>query len=82
MTTKTAVSIEDGLLQEADQAAVQMGLSRSRLFALAISEFLKRERNDRMLQQLNEVYAEEMTTAEKRLLSQIKTKVRRVADPK
>jgi metal-responsive CopG/Arc/MetJ family transcriptional regulator len=39
---KTAISIDDRLLREADEAARLMGLSRSRLFALAVGEFLKR----------------------------------------
>jgi len=37
---KTAISIDDGLLQEADETARLMGLSRSRLFALAVGDFL------------------------------------------
>ena len=38
---KTAISIDDGLLQEADETARLMGLSRSRLFALAVGDFLQ-----------------------------------------
>jgi metal-responsive CopG/Arc/MetJ family transcriptional regulator len=75
---KTAISIDDGLLQEADETARQMGLSRSRLFALAVGDFLQRQRRERMLLQLNEVYANRVEPAEKRLLKGIKAKVRRV----
>jgi metal-responsive CopG/Arc/MetJ family transcriptional regulator len=75
---KTAISIDDGLLQEADETARQMGLSRSRLFALAVGEFLQRQRRERMLLLLNEVYANRVEPAEKRLLKGIKAKVRRV----
>jgi len=46
---KTAISIEDGLLREADDTARQMGLSRSRLFALAVADFLQRQRQEQML---------------------------------
>jgi hypothetical protein len=74
---KTAISIDDGLLQEADQTARLMGLSRSRLFALAVADFLERQRRERMLLQLNEVYANGPEPAEKRLLNAIKAKVRR-----
>jgi metal-responsive CopG/Arc/MetJ family transcriptional regulator len=77
---KTAISLEDKLLQEADEAARQMGLSRSRLFAVALSEFLQRKKKERMLLQLNNAYAEGMTPAEERLLKQIKTKARRLTD--
>ncbi len=54
---KTAISIDDALLQEADEAARRMGLSRSRLFALAVGDFLERQRREQMLRRLNEVYA-------------------------
>jgi len=41
---KIGISIDDGLLQEADEAAKLMGPGRSRLFALAVSDFLQRQR--------------------------------------
>jgi len=74
---KTAISLNDGLLHEADEIARLMGLSRSRLFALALGDFLLRQRQERMLSRLNEVYANEAEPAEKRLLKGIKTRVRR-----
>jgi predicted transcriptional regulator len=74
---KTAISIDDGLLQEADETARLMGLSRSRLFAMAVGDFLQRQRREQMLLRLNEVYAEGMEPAEIPLLKGIRTKVRR-----
>jgi metal-responsive CopG/Arc/MetJ family transcriptional regulator len=74
---KKAISIEDGLLRDVDETARVMGLSRSRLFSLAVREFLQRQRREQMLLRLNEVYANEMDPAEKRLLRGIKTKVHR-----
>jgi metal-responsive CopG/Arc/MetJ family transcriptional regulator len=74
---KTAISIEDRLLHEADAAAKQMGLSRSRLFALAIGDFLKRQQHEKMLHQLNAVYASGMDAGEKRLVNAMKVKFRR-----
>ena len=76
-TMKTAISIDDRLLQEVDEAARLMGLSRSRLFALAVGDFLQRQRQEQMLLRLNEVYSNGMEPAEKRLLNRIKAKVRR-----
>jgi metal-responsive CopG/Arc/MetJ family transcriptional regulator len=74
---KTAISMDDGLLQEADETARLMGLSRSRLFALAVGDFLQRQRQEQMLLRLNEVYANGMEPAEKRLLKRAKAKVGR-----
>jgi metal-responsive CopG/Arc/MetJ family transcriptional regulator len=75
-TMKTAISIDDGLLQEADETARRLKLSRSRLFALAVGDFLRRLGQEQMLSRLNEVYADPIEPAEKRLLKGIKAKAR------
>jgi metal-responsive CopG/Arc/MetJ family transcriptional regulator len=74
---KTAISMDDGLLHEADETARRMGLSRSRLFALAVGDFVRREREDEMLRRLNEVYADGMSAEEKLLLKKIRAKAGR-----
>lgn len=74
---KTAISIDDELLQQADETARLMGVSRSRLFALAVGDFLQRRRSEQMLLRLNEVYGKGVELAEKRLLKGIKAKVGR-----
>jgi metal-responsive CopG/Arc/MetJ family transcriptional regulator len=72
---KTAISIDDGLLHEADETARALGLSRSRLFALAVGDFLQRQRKAQMLRRLNEVYANPPAPAEREILKRIKAKV-------
>lgn len=74
---KTAISIDDGILQEADETARRMGLSRSRLFAIAVSDFLQRRRQEQMLLRLNEVYSNQGEPSEESLLKGIKAKTRR-----
>jgi len=73
---KTAISIEDGLLREADEAAKLLGLSRSGLFAAAVGEFLARQNRERMLLKLNQVYGTGADATETELLPKIKAKVR------
>jgi hypothetical protein len=63
-------------LREADETARLMKLSRSRIFALAVGEFLERRRREEMLLRLNEVYANGVDPAEKRLVARIKNKLR------
>jgi predicted transcriptional regulator len=72
---KTAISIDDELLHKADETARSMGLSRSRLFAIAVDDFVKRQRAEQMLRRLNKIYAEP-EPGEKRLLKGLKTKFR------
>ncbi len=73
---KTAISIDDRLLREADEAARLLGLSRSRLFARAMGDFLQRQRLEEMLVQLNKVYTEGLQPDEHRLLRGMKARVR------
>jgi hypothetical protein len=53
---KTAISIEDRVYSVAEAAADYMGLSRSRLYTLAIEEYLRNHSPDILLKLLNEVY--------------------------
>lgn len=53
---KTAISLEDRLLREAEGLARRMKVSRSRLFATAMAEFLERRRNRALFLAINAVY--------------------------
>jgi metal-responsive CopG/Arc/MetJ family transcriptional regulator len=54
---KTAVSVPDDLFRQAEVAARRLRMSRSKLFATAISEFLDRLQGDAVTARLNEVYS-------------------------
>ena len=73
---KTAISVEDELLQETDRTAREMGLSRSRLISVALKDFLKQRRQAAILEQLNRVYADGPTPEERRTLTFMKKKFR------
>jgi metal-responsive CopG/Arc/MetJ family transcriptional regulator len=74
---KAAISIDDELLHEVDKTARSMGLSRSRLFAIAVDDFLKRHRREEMLRRLNQVYAGGAEAGEKRMLKGFRAKFSR-----
>ena len=54
---KTAVSVPDDLFRLAEVAARHLRISRSRLYATAISEFLNRQQAGAVTERLNEVYS-------------------------
>ena len=56
---KTAISLPDSLFAEAEQAAERLRMSRSKLYATAIAQFLKQHGSRAVTERLNEVYAEE-----------------------
>ena len=69
---KTAISLEAHLLKEADRTARSMGLSRSRLFSLALEHYLRHRRQEQMVEQLNEVYSDHPKPADARIVQGMK----------
>ncbi len=55
---KTAISIPDAIFAAAERAAAEMGLSRSALYARAVSDFVARHDDARVTERLDAVYAE------------------------
>jgi metal-responsive CopG/Arc/MetJ family transcriptional regulator len=53
---KTAVSIPDPIFEAADRLARRLGLSRSELYAKAVSAYLERQRQEGITAALNRVY--------------------------
>jgi len=53
-----------------------MGISRSRLFSLALENYLRKRRNKEILDQLNKVYAEDPGPAERRTVAGMKRRFR------
>lgn len=56
---KTAVSIPDELFRSADELAKKLGLSRSRLYARAVADFVAKHRGGQVTRELDRVYATE-----------------------
>jgi metal-responsive CopG/Arc/MetJ family transcriptional regulator len=56
---KTAISLPDDLYRSGDRLAKRLGVSRSELYARALSEFLAKHQSDQITQRLNAVYASE-----------------------
>ncbi len=53
---KTAISLSDSLFYVAEQTASYMGIPRSKLFSLALEEYIARHNGELITQKLNEVY--------------------------
>ena len=59
---KTAISLPDDLFRSAEGAARRLGMSRSQLYTVALSEFLERRQADKITERLNEIYSEQPST--------------------
>ena len=55
---KTAVSLPEHLFRKADEAAGELRIPRSRLFAMALEQFLRNYRQQNVTERLNAVYGD------------------------
>ena len=64
---KIAVSIPDELFASAETVSRKLGLSRSRLYATALADFVGKHRSGKVTERLNAVYAAEEGRLEPRV---------------
>jgi predicted transcriptional regulator len=53
---KTAISVPDDLFRTAEAAARRLRVSRSKLYATALADFLERQQSNTITERLNEIY--------------------------
>jgi metal-responsive CopG/Arc/MetJ family transcriptional regulator len=68
---KTAISIDKSLFEQAKALAEEMKVTRSRLFVLAMEDYLRRQRNREILEQINAAQQDVPDPAEQTRLKQM-----------
>ncbi|MEL7353605.1 MAG: hypothetical protein AAF171_17485 [Cyanobacteria bacterium P01_A01_bin.116] len=56
---KTAISLPDPIFHQAESVAKRLGVSRSELYAKALTEYLRKYNDEQITAKFNEIYAEE-----------------------
>ena len=79
-TVKTAISIPEPLFRRVQAAARRLKISRSRLFSMVAEEFINRDRNRAMLEQINRVWKDGLDSDEDALLRAALSHHARTAD--
>ena len=59
---KTAISIPDPIFRAAEKLARRLGMTRSRLYTRAVTEYIQRHKNDLVCEKLNEIYEKESSS--------------------
>ena len=75
---KTAISIEKNLFDQAENIARTMKVSRSKLFVIALRDFIEHRNNKEMLAQINAAYTDEPDTTEQTLRRKSRRQHRRI----
>jgi metal-responsive CopG/Arc/MetJ family transcriptional regulator len=53
---KTAISLQESLFKQAEDVARDLKVSRSRLFALALENFIREHQDRKLFEQINRAY--------------------------
>jgi metal-responsive CopG/Arc/MetJ family transcriptional regulator len=77
---KTAISLQKPLFDQLDALARQMKVSRSRLLALALEEFIRRRENQQLLEKINLAYEDAPDGIEQTYLRKKRRLHRQVVD--
>lgn len=71
-SVKTAVSIPEPLFKEAEGLARRLGVTRSRLYAEALEDYVEHHENEELLEKINAAYEKPLSAEEKRLFERMK----------
>jgi metal-responsive CopG/Arc/MetJ family transcriptional regulator len=77
---KTAISIEKDLFDQAEIIARTMKVSRSKLFVIALQDFIEHQKNKEMLAQINAAYNDEPDASEQALRKKVRRQQRRILE--
>lgn len=77
---ETAISIQQSLFDQVEVLARQLNVPRSRVFELAVEDFVQRQENRQLLIRLNEAYADAPEAEEAEHLRQMRYSQRRMVE--
>lgn len=80
LAIKTAISIEKNLFDQAEKIAKTMKVSRSKLFVIALQDFIEHRKNKELLAQINAAYADEPDASEQALRRKTRRQHRRIVE--
>ena len=77
---KTAISLEEDLFRQVNKLASDMHVSRSKLFTLAVQDYLKKQENRKLLAQLNAAYSDTPNEEESKISNSMRNKQRSIVE--
>lgn len=79
-SVKTAISIDKALFAQANALARKLKVSRSRLFVIALEDFIHEQENRELLEKINAVYENDPDEPEKILRRKSRKSHRRIIE--
>lgn len=79
-TVKMVISIERPLFDAADAIALELNVSRSQVFVIAMQEYLRRREHQRLLEQINAMYDDGLDHEQLEILKRMEPHQRRIME--
>ncbi len=73
-SVKTAISIKKELFCDVNRLAKELQISRSKLFVLAVSDFIKKNENKKIISQINKAFCDHPDSKEEKLQKAMRQK--------
>lgn len=80
VNVRTAISLQKSLFEEAEAIARELKVSRSRLMAIALEEFIRRHQNQQLLEKINAAYEDSPNEEEQVILGRMHRQHRQIAE--
>ena len=77
---KTAISIREPLFEQVETMARELNISRSRVFVLAVEEFIQRYQNRQLLEEINRAYDDMPNSTEQAYLKKTRQNHRNIVE--
>ncbi len=77
---KTAISLNEELFLKVNQLAGELHISRSKVFTLAVQDYVKKQENQALLVRLNEAYEDSPNEEERKILKSMGRKQKRLIE--
>jgi len=77
---KTAISLDKNLFNKVNEIAQELNVSRSRIFALAVQDYIKKQETQSLLAQLNKAYDDYPTEEENQILETMRKSHKKISE--
>ncbi len=71
---KTAISLQEELFKEVNKLASELHVSRSRLFVMAVQDFIKKKESHNLLSQINSAFSDHPDSEEIKIQNKMRQK--------
>ncbi len=77
---KTAISLQKALFDQIDALAREMKVSRSRVFVLALEDYVRKYQNQQLLERINKAFPNELSKSEQEPLHKMRRQHRKLVE--